>query len=87
MPVEALTNKTTQESSLYRPSPMSKMQQNLSELYEKTSSFVKERFNELHNLENPENASRLNEVSRSETQESAARLNPQGMGRFIDIYV
>ncbi len=89
MALDSVTNAAIDSTSLFRPVPMNKLQQNLSQFYQKTSSFVNDQFKQL--IESDEDISmkpRKKLFSPSELDdEERPRLNPQGLGRYVDIRV
>lgn len=73
-------------NSIFRPQPLSTLQNNLAQYYERTSEFVDEQFKEL--AEAPgESPRRRNAVQESERNENLPRLQPKGMGKLVDIRV
>ncbi len=84
MDLGSVSNQLTNSTSLYRPVPMNKLQQNLSEHYQKTSGFINEKFKEMLEMDDAgKSASKRNFSSLEGNDEP--RLNPQGMGQLIDI--
>lgn len=87
MALDPIGNQFTNSTSLYQPVPINKLQQNLSQYYEKTSSFVREHFDQLMETggENLKPQKKL--LSVDETGDMQSRLNPQGIGQYVDIFV
>ncbi|MDX9753445.1 MAG: hypothetical protein RBU29_05755 [bacterium] len=81
--MESIGNQATQISTLYRPAPATALQSNLAQYYEKTSSFVGEKFKDLVDVPGNEN-DRRPQKSSSDTEKP--RLNPAGVGSRLDIY-
>lgn len=82
--MESINNQSVQSSTLYRPAPATALQSNLSQYYEKTSSFVGEKFKDLVDVPDLNNNKAGSTVSSSE--QDKPRLNPAGIGRRLDIY-
>lgn len=87
MALDSVGNQYSNATSLYQPVPVNKLQQNLSQYYEKTSSFVREHFDKLMETENGSMKPQKKLFSSDESGESQVRLNPQGLGQYVDILV
>lgn len=89
MALDSVTSAAVDSTSLFRPVPMNKLQQNLSQFYQRTSSFVNDQFKQL--IESDEDISmkpRKKLFSPSDMEdEERPRLNPQGLGQYVDIRV
>jgi len=83
MELGSVSNQAANSATLFRPVPMNKLQQNLSQHYQKTSGFINEKFNEMMEADNSSESSTKRIFAPTEGDEP--RLNPQGMGQLIDI--
>ncbi len=87
MAIDSVTNPITNSVSLFRPVPLNKLQQNLSQFYEQTSSYVRDQFEQLNTEDMDVQYPRKKMFSPTDSEDESPRLNPQGLGQFIDIRV
>jgi hypothetical protein len=82
--MESIANQSAAMTSLYRPIPVSTLQGNLAQYYQRTSKFVDEQFDELVNVPGQEGL-KSKSALKDEAKEKP-RLNPSGVGGALDIY-
>lgn len=87
MAMDAIGNQLTNAANLFRPIPMSKMQQNLSQYYDKTSGFVEKQFKEMLGADGEELLPKRKLYALDSEDSEEPRLNPQGLGQYVDIWI
>ncbi len=87
MALETIAQQSSYANSLFRPVPLSKLQQNLAQFYEKTSNYVNEHFHEMAAPGEAGTSSTKKLFSEESETSEYPRLNPHGVGQFIDIRV
>lgn len=85
--MDAINNQISNSTSLFKPIPPSKLQQNLSQFYQQTSNFVNQEFKELVSLGDSEKIKSSRLIAESSDEDESPRLNPIGLGQLIDIHI
>ncbi len=84
MPVEPSMNTfTPRPTSLFRPVTPSNLKDNMGDVFNRTKEFVGEQLDGVTNMNLTE---KKNQLAGSE-EENIPRLQPQGMGKFVDMFV
>jgi hypothetical protein len=87
MAMDPISNQLSNTANLYRPVPMNKLQQNLSQYYDKTSGFVEKQFREMFAAEGEESLPKRKLYASDSEDSQEPRLNPQGVGQYVDIWI
>ena len=85
--MDAINNQISNSTSLFKPIPPSKLQQNLSQFYQQTSNFVNQEFKELVGMGEPDKVKSSRLINGSDEEDESPRLNPIGLGQLIDIRI
>jgi hypothetical protein len=83
--VNTLQSGVSDSTSLFRPRPVTELQNNLAQFYERTSRFVNDQFSDMMENKSPEMKKTKSQNLPADTE--GPRLNPKGMGTIVDILV
>lgn len=85
MPVDSLSSGfIPKQTTLFRPVTQSSLRSNMSDFFNRTQQFVGDQLEGIaHSHIKDANERR----SRRDEEDSANRLQPQGMGRFVDLFI
>lgn len=73
--------------SLFRPIPLTSLQQNLAGFYGKTQEFVQERFESIRNEVSETSGRKTNPTTEKSASDSNVAIRPTGVGELLDMYV
>lgn len=73
--------------SLFRPVPLTSLQQNLAGFYGKTQEFVRERFESIRNEVSGTSGRKTNPTTEKNDNETTIAIRPTGVGELLDMYV
>ena len=75
----------TNTTSLFRPVPISTLQNNLAEYYQRTADFVGERFHDM--ISTGDQSRSPSQEKKMKSEGTQHRINPIGLGMRVDILV